>query len=52
MTHVEFLKKLIADYEKEFAEEPSINEEGEAFRRGMIFAWKLAIELLKDPNFE
>lgn len=52
MTHIEFLEKLIADYEKKFAEEPCIDEEGEAFRSGMIFAWKLAIELLKNPDFE
>ena len=51
MTHIEFLENLIKEYEKEFKEEPSADEKVESFRKGMIFAWKLAIIKLKKGEF-
>ena len=50
MTHVEFLEKLIANYEKNFEAEPSNDKEVIAFRKGIIFAWKLAIVKLKNGD--
>lgn len=47
MTHVEFLEKLIQEYEKAFEEEKITDEQAKAFREGMIFAWKLAIVKLE-----
>ena len=47
MTHIEFLENLIEEYKKEFKEDPSEYEEIKSFRKGMIFAWELAIIKLK-----
>lgn len=47
MTHVEFLENLIQEYEEEFKRDKATNEQMEAFRDGMIYAWKLAIVELK-----
>lgn len=50
MTHIEFLNKLINEFENEFKNEPSDNKEIIAYRKGIIFAYKYAIELLKNPE--
>ena len=47
MTHVEFLEHLIEEYQEEFNKYPDVDEETAAFRKGMIFAWKIAINQLK-----
>lgn len=47
MSHIEFLENLIQEYEKDFEEEKATDEQTEVFRKGMIFAWKLAIIRLK-----
>lgn len=50
MTQIEFLESLIAEYRAEFDADPSDDPEVSDFRAGMLFAWKLAIELLKHPD--
>lgn len=50
MTHIEFLNKLINDFKDEFKNKPSNDKEIIAYRQGIIFAYKYAIELLKNPE--
>lgn len=50
MSHIEFLENLIAEYRAEFEADPSDDPEVSAFRAGMLFAWKFAIERLKHPD--
>lgn len=54
MTHVEFLENLIKNYQQEFNKNPleKGEEEQYAFRQGMIYAWKLAIQKLKRGETE
>ena len=47
MTHIEFLENLIQEYKEDFEKEKATDEQMDAFRKGMIFAWKLAILRLK-----
>ena len=50
MTNIEFLENLVEEYKKEFEENPFKNAGINAFRDGMIFAWKLAILKLKNGD--
>ena len=48
MTPRELLVHLIQEYEEEFKESPINDKETIAFRKGMIFAWRLALIRLDD----
>lgn len=51
MTHVEILEHLIEVYQEEFNKYPNVDEETVTFRRGMIFALKVATSQLKEKEF-
>lgn len=54
MTHVKLVEKILADFEKEFAENPAEDSEYttkqdvENFRRGMIYAYQYLLVVLKN----
>lgn len=50
MDHTEFLNKLINEFEIDFKNEPSLNVETIAYRKGIIFAYKYALEILHNPD--
>jgi len=56
MTHIELIEKIIADFEKEFAENPAEDSEYttkqdvENFRKGMIYAYQYLLVVLKNGD--
>ena len=50
MTHVELIKAIKTDYQKEFKENPIDSETVEAFRKGVIFAYDYLLTVLKNGD--
>lgn len=56
MTHVELIEKILADFKKEFAENPAEDSEYttkkdvENFRKGMIYAYQYLLIILKNGD--
>lgn len=48
MNHVELIEKIRDTYLEEFAEDKNSQEDVEAFRTGMIFAFNYLIAVLKN----
>lgn len=50
MTHVELIEKILASYEKEWKEETIKDKDVENFRKGVTFAFKLLITILRNGD--
>ena len=50
MLHSELVKMIIASYQDEFKELPAENKEQQAFREGVLFAYRYLLTLLENPD--
>lgn len=50
MTHVELIEKILADYEKEWEEDPVENRDVKKFREGVRFAYQYLLAVLKNRD--
>lgn len=50
MLHSELIRAIIENYQDEFKEFPAENKEQQAFRDGMLFAYRYLLVLLENPD--
>jgi len=50
MTHIELIKAIKSNFQKEFKENPTTSEQVNAFRRGVIYAYDYLIVVLKNDD--
>lgn len=50
MLHSELIKTIIESYQDEYKEFPAENKEQQAFREGMLFAYRYLLVLLENPD--